>query len=273
MSQLKELQAVALEILLEFDKLCRNKDIPYFLDCGTVLGAVRHGGFIPWDDDIDVGMLRKDYERFLAIAQHELPEFLVLQNYQTEKAPFVFSKIRKKNTTYLQFNLRNLPISRGIFIDILPYDFLPEDTNEAWLHIKKCNRIQRLFYLRMIPDRVIPPNGKISWYLKAMVRRIVHYVLHIFSSEKIVTKMEEAFKAHPESSKITCHFHGENFIDIYDYSEIFPLKEIVFEGHSFPAPRLTHEFLTKLYGDYMQPPPIDQRVWHLPIKISTDREI
>ena len=96
MSQIKELQAVALEILLEFDKLCRNKDIPYFLDCGTVLGAVRHGGFIPWDDDIDVGMLRKDYERFLAIAQHELPEFLVLQNYQTEKAPLVFSKIRKK---------------------------------------------------------------------------------------------------------------------------------------------------------------------------------
>lgn len=273
MSQIKELQAVALEILLEFDKLCRNKDIPYFLDCGTVLGAVRHGGFIPWDDDIDVGMLRKDYERFLAIAQHELPEFLVLQNYQTEKAPLVFSKIRKKNTTYLQFNLRNLPISRGIFIDILPYDFLPEDTNEALLHIKKCNRIQRLFYLRMIPDRVIPPNGKISWYLKAIVRRIVHYVLHIFSSEKIVAKMEAAFKAYPESSKITCHFHGENFIDIYDYSEIFPLEEIVFEGHSFPAPRLTHKFLTKLYGDYMQPPPIDKRVWHLPIKISTDSEI
>jgi len=122
-SELKKIQNTLLEILIEVDRICRKNDIKYFLFAGTLLGAVRHKGFIPWDDDIDIAMPREDYEKFLQIVQKEPYSNYFLQNVITEiEAPFLFSKFRKDDTLLLEKAVMNKNIHHGIFIDIFPLD-------------------------------------------------------------------------------------------------------------------------------------------------------
>ena len=117
---LKRIQAAELYLLVAFDKVCRDNGLTYFLDSGTALGAVRHGGFIPWDDDIDVGMPRKDYERFMQIGQNLLPSNIFLQNRDTEANYLRYAaKLRLEGTVFPETN--ELPYQHnGIFIDIFP---------------------------------------------------------------------------------------------------------------------------------------------------------
>ncbi len=181
---IKEVQAIELEILLEVDRICREYEIPYFLDSGTLLGAVRHKGFIPWDDDIDIGMLRSDYERFLSIANRELGSEYFLQTYRTDGAPIMFAKVRKKGTTFVEFRLRNIPMEHGLFIDVFPYDFLPQE-GDVWQHIKACADMYQKFQYRLIPDRALRPDGSLTWYPKAILRRMVHWAHFYISPEEI----------------------------------------------------------------------------------------
>ena len=123
MRNLQELQAILLELLREFDRVCRKHNIPYMVFCGSALGAVRHHGIIPWDDDLDVTMLRADYERFLQVAPAELKEQYFLQAEGAEHWPMNFSKLRKNNTTYLEkYHPKDPNHHQGIYIDIFPCD-------------------------------------------------------------------------------------------------------------------------------------------------------
>lgn len=118
----KKVWNVELNILKEVKRICEKHNIKYFAEGGTLLGAARHGGFIPWDDDIDVAMLRDDYNKFIEIAQSELPEHLFIQNSKTDIRPNLFTKIRDSRTTWIpkgnDLKLKNY----GIFIDIFPLD-------------------------------------------------------------------------------------------------------------------------------------------------------
>ena len=120
---LRDVQKVQLEILLEFDRICRKHGLKYLLFAGTLLGAVRHKGFIPWDDDIDVCMLRGDYERFLTVCKDELSAELFLQTTDTDREyPLQFAKLRKNNTRFVEKSMSDLKIHHGVFIDIFPLD-------------------------------------------------------------------------------------------------------------------------------------------------------
>lgn len=264
-SLIKQVQAIELEILIEVDRICREYNIPYFLDSGTALGAVRHGGFIPWDDDIDIGMLRPDYERFVSIAQSQLGSEYFLQTYHTDGAPIMFAKVHRLDTEFVEYRLRKLPIHKGIFIDIFPYDFLPEG-DQTWKHIKACADLYKKFQFRLIPDRTLRPDGSLSWYPKALMRRMTHWAHRYISPQKIVEQMEQEFTKYPESHLVTCHSWGGTYL--FDLSDIFPLSEIEFEGHSFSAAGNIHNFLTELYGDYMTLPPESERVGHRPYRLS-----
>lgn len=129
---MNDLQKVEFDIFLEFDFVCRKLNLNYFLVSGTALGAVRHGGIIPWDDDLDVAMFRDDYNKFMELAPRMLPNKLFLQNYKTDKNyPFVFAKLRNKQTAFIETALRNFDMNHGIYIDIFPLDGYPE---------KKCEQ-------------------------------------------------------------------------------------------------------------------------------------
>jgi lipopolysaccharide cholinephosphotransferase len=131
-NELKNLQNVQLEILDEIVRICNKYDIPYFFIGGTLLGAVRHKGFIPWDDDIDIGMLRKDYNKFIKLCKDELKSEYYLQCSETYPQHWLsFAKIRKNNTLFIESE--GLPFRgndhRGIFVDIFPYDYVSKNKN------------------------------------------------------------------------------------------------------------------------------------------------
>lgn len=263
---LRRVQMIELDILKEVDRICRRHHIEYFLDAGTALGAVRHGGFIPWDDDIDIGMLRRDYERFLSVARTELGSEYFLQNYQTDGAPIMFSKVHRNDTTFVEFRLRNLPIAKGVFIDIFPYDYLPADEAAAWAHIKHCADLYRKFQYRLIKDRTLRPDGSLGWYAKALLRRITHWAHLRYDPAKLVAQMDQAFEAYPESPLVTCHSYGGGYL--FRVQDMLPAKPMTFEGENFLGPNDPQAFLSELYGDYMTLPPKHQRTGHRPYRLA-----
>lgn len=136
---LRKLQLAELSILRDIDSVCRSEGIPYFLECGTLLGAVRHGGFIPWDDDIDVGMLRPDYERFLKVAPKALGErYAVCEPRANSRCAGMFAKVWKRGTKFFTAETMEAGIDQGIFVDVFPYDILHADESVATRQIRRC---------------------------------------------------------------------------------------------------------------------------------------
>ena len=140
---LHRLHNVELEIMDEIHRICTKNNISYFLDSGSALGAIRHGGFIPWDDDMDIGLLREDYNRFIEIAKKELSDGFALQTFQNDANYYKLSaKIHKIGTFYPEEDAEDYKY-QCIFVDVFPFDFAPDD-------IKKCLKKIKLHRKRSI---------------------------------------------------------------------------------------------------------------------------
>lgn len=129
--ELRKLHSVLYELLGEVDRICRKHDIRYFIIGGTAIGAHFWDAIIPWDDDIDIGMSRRNYERFLEVAQQEMGEKYFLQTPDTDKhAPFFFAKVRKNGTIFSESQFQHIDMHQGIFVDIFPFDMIPDDARK-----------------------------------------------------------------------------------------------------------------------------------------------
>lgn len=263
--KIKDAQEVELEILIEFDRICKKNNLNYFLYSGTLLGAIRHKGFIPWDDDIDVCMLRKDYDKFIEVVKADLNSKYFLQNYKTDKNyPLQFSKLRKNNTVYTEVNLSNLNMHHGIFIDIFPYDNTKPNTF--------LGDLQRIIVEKMIVINLCrnkKRNMEAQNKLIKTFRMFWYYILKIIP-KNIIDKT---------ITKISTIFNNEETIYLSDLSsskkkstyERFTIKkealnniiEWEFEGYLFPVPEDYNYILTKYYGNYMKlPSKLEQKPHH-----------
>ena len=213
-SLLRRHQMVMLEMVKELDRICKKHDIPYFLYGGTLLGAFRHNGFIPWDDDLDVAMLRSDYKRLAKVLPDELPEHIAFQNNDTDKNYFSFiAKLRDRRSYLEEEEFDSVFKERGIFIDIFPLDHLLPWTQRL--------RLQSLAY-----NVFRKGNGSESAMKK--VRALTWFNRHI--SYPLLRGL-----SHLSGTKALMCDYGIPFHKIYDLKDVFPLKTHDFEGVQLPC--------------------------------------
>ncbi len=250
--QLQELKNCERDMLERFVDICNKHGIKYFVQGGTLLGTVRHSGFIPWDDDVDVSLPRDEYERFLKVAPKELPDYYFLQTKDTDpEYPNNFAKIRDSRTTFLETSARKLKINHGAYIDIFPLDNYPRGFKAKIYELKKkllTWRINKAFYL---------PNMS----LKSKIVTIITMIL--FPSLKgAIEKREKLFVSVPPSERVINNSGAWLSKEIIPKEWVQDCIEMEFEGISVNVSDKYDEWLTYVYGDYMSLPPENQRVGH-----------
>ena len=256
MNDLRKVQMSQLDIVLEIDRICRNNNIKYVLIGGSLLGAIRHKGFIPWDDDLDIGMLRNDYNKFLNLCyKDELNSNYSIQNWENEKNYGLgFSKIRINKTHYVEKTSQKLKINDGIFVDIFPYDNYFDDKKKQK---KMLNSIAFWDRIYIYKKGFIPLNNTL---FKRLLAKAVRFVSFFMSDKFIRNKLNEITDSGEINSKYLINCYG-----CYKYTDVLlreSFDEIIyyeFEGYKLPIPKCYDENLKTIYGDYMTPPPMDKR--------------
>lgn len=255
-----QLKYVELELLKEFIRICENLELSYFAVQGTLLGAVRHKGFIPWDDDIDVGMPRTDYEVFVERAPELLPEYYFLQTFHTDPEFYhCFGKLRDNRTTFIENTACKLKrMNQGIFIDIFPFDYYPENRLAAHLfEIKKCvlrYRLRSKFY--------IPQDDVFS--ITNILRKILMCIAWIVcpSEYKALEESERLYKSVCPGRLLVNNGSPWGKREVVLKSWMQDTEEHAFMNMSIRIPKGYDAYLTHVYGDYMKLPPEDERRPH-----------
>ena len=251
---LRKLQLVELETLKELDRICRKHNIKYVIDAGTLLGAVRHKGFIPWDDDVDIRMLRNDYDKFCSIAPKELNANYFLQTYKTDKKyRWGYARILDIRTKFVRKDHEEMNSRNGIFIDIFPCDVYPE----GYLSRKKVQMIS--WICRKGRYSIIGKK-----HADSVGKKIGFSILSLFPVG-IYHKMEEIIiekYRFTKSEHVRCYAWSEPAEEKGFRKEWFAeRKDILFEGFKCYAPNKTPDFLVHSFGeDYMTPPPVGERI-------------
>ena len=262
--ELERLKKTEMEVLAAFIEICEKHDLPYFVNGGTAIGAVRPQGFIPWDDDMDVGMLRDDYEKFLQVAPGEIEGKYELMNAEINKDCLGYTmRMCKVGTKHITDEHSKYPTTFGIRIDIFPYDNVPEDPKLRKKQLRDINLYTRMYILRIIPNPTVPFKGVMGKIMSAGCF-VVHYLLKAFVSVDYINRKyrETSLRYHNQTSLVASLCDVEPEISIVKKDEIFPLQELKFEGMTVKAMACNHEMLTRMYGDYMEMPPEEQRYNH-----------
>lgn len=253
----EELKKIQLKILNCFDSFCKENGLHYWLDYGTLLGAVRHHGYIPWDDDLDIGMLREDYEiasRLFNKNGNSEIMFMTPQNNGEYRYPFG----KLVSTSTLLYEYGEDGIKTGVYVDVFPYDNCPEDDEIKNKMFKKRDFLGRLRRLKLPIRKEVKGIKKVTYIVGS---RIIKIFPHNWIEKEIDKNARQYEK---DQSDFVC-----SFVDPYDLKRLkIPKKlfmnftEVQFEDAKYPAPADYHYWLSSYYGDYMKLPPANERVRH-----------
>lgn len=258
---LDKLHQCLLIIADEIDRICINNDIKYTLIGGSLIGAVRHNGFIPWDDDMDIGMRREDYNRFLDVCKRDLQSKFDLQTVDTdENYVYGFAKLMLKETTLMEFGRAKTKDRKGIFVDIFPFDCVPNNKKEQ----------KRQKYVNYILMKMLRQKSKVmylpSWSLKEKVIFRMIDIMNLFLSKKYLVKRlnDNMIMYNTTETDYICNLSGmygydkemipKSYLDRYCYRQFHNRIYMIIEDY--------HQYLGKIYGDYMQLPPENKRTTH-----------
>lgn len=259
----RKLQRIEIDILDEIVRVCEKHDIKYYLAGGTLLGAVRHGGFIPWDDDIDISMPREEYNIFKEICKKELDGKYFLQNHESESKYWYgisHVKVRKNGTLFEESWIEHLnDVHKGIFVDIFILDHVKkkesilQDIQAILLNIfmnlyryKQIGATRKMFF-------------KYEFILFIILLASFFKAEHLIKLQKLIISKNFNLDYEYYVNFGSPYGHKKTTISkkIYD-----PPKKIKFEGKFYNAPNDWHNYLKCIYGDYMKLPPKDKRVRH-----------
>ncbi len=262
LARAKELQ---LCILQHIDKFCKENQIAYQISYGTLLGAIRHQGFIPWDDDIDICMPRADYERFLATYKNSADSPFALTHFGINpKHIYAFAKLGLKHTKFVSSNA-NLADENNLYIDIFPFDAVSKNPLIARLTLWRSRVVTQLFTSRM-SDKIFSDSTTFKGKFLLAIRKILHRLVQPISPTWLFKQIASPVKTH--NSYYVGYLPEVRFSQLYPHSEVFPSRLYTFEHLSFPGAHDAHKVLTRQYGQYMELPPENQRYGHKPLVLD-----
>lgn len=257
-STTQKLHSCQLLLAAELKRICEKHNIKYFMIAGTLLGAVRHKGFIPWDDDMDFAILRKDFSKFLSVCKNELGDSFILQEmFSDEYYGLPVAKLLLKGTSFVERNTSKNKSQKGVFIDIFPYDSIPDDEKLRKKHNRNTYFLKRLFLAKQ--GYTIAEKGQI-------LKSLIYFLLKILSlfipknciRNRLDKEMSRYENLNTEKVAALGGAYGYNKESVerkwFDETIELPFEEI-----TLAAPKNYVEYLTYFYGDYMTPPPEDKR--------------
>jgi lipopolysaccharide cholinephosphotransferase len=241
---LRKAQLRMLDILIAVDKICRKHNICYWLDGGTCLGAVRHGGFIPWDDDVDIAVMRKDYYKLCAILKKELPDNLVFQDKTTDKNyPSLFAKVRDRQSWLAIKGDKGKEKEKGLYIDIFPIEKGTKQI-KAFVDFFYRRAFRRLHGLAANKFELIVAG--LVWLPACCLVYAARFFSFLLPKDALIYAYGVTTLKHYQLNK----------------KDFLPAKPIIFEGKTFMGPANPDGYLKRLYGDYMKIPPPEKRQFH-----------
>lgn len=272
---LRRLQQEILSILDDFLSICEAYHLEYFGIAGTGIGAIRHRGFIPWDDDIDIAMPRKDFEKFLRIVRQKMGDkYLVLNAKNDANYPLMTTRLVKRGTVFIEEVMKDVDCPFGIFLDLYVLDnvsdhpiFYQIQSWEAWFWSK-------LMILRCIPKPTLQQRGlkaKVIYWVCGLVYRTMK-LLHI-SPEWLRRRCEAACRRYDgkKTSRMAFLPDTSPYWNLVDKRKYRPLKQLEFEGRMMNFPANIEEMLQNMYGDYRKLPPVEKRKTHVPHRLEFSR--
>ncbi len=260
---LRKVQLVQLDIAKEVKRVCEENGIKYFLDSGTLLGAVRHRGFIPWDDDLDMAMLRDEYDRFCRIAPGKFRPEYFLQTWETDpEYPYGFAKVRKLGTVYIEASSQRSEAHHEIYIDLYPYDHFPDEARDIRRQARGILTWKHAMWMKggLTPWKAWDEPGRRfkSWMACVPLRGIA--ALH--SRDDMIRRFDRAMRLY--NDKETMRLYEQTGGTVYgkwviSASCVDDYVSLQFEDDVFACPRDWDLYLKQIYGEYMRLPPENQR--------------
>lgn len=269
---LKKLQSIELSILKDFLWLCQKYHLTYFSFAGTAIGALRHQGFIPWDDDIDVCMPRRDYQKLIRAVKKEFPDrYQVMNAEECEAYPLTTTRLMLRGTQFREEAFRDLDCDLGIFLDIYPFDPVPDDERaykrqafEAWFYSK-------LLILRCIPEPVISQTGWRAAVLRTACRG-AHYLMKAcgISRRGLYRRCRRAMTRYHgvPTGRISYLCDTNRFWNTIALEDLYPLRQEPFEDVYLNFPKNIEKMLSQMWPDFMTLPPVEKRKNHYPYKLE-----
>lgn len=262
----KKLWDVELEILEVIENICLQNNLNYFLLGGSAIGAVRHKGFIPWDDDIDIGMLREDFEKFIvAFNSMEFSDLVMEYYHDNSEYSSTFMRIRKKNTTAIVFDQLNVSREHGVFVEIYPFDKVPNNKRLRRLQIK----FSRVFKIELDYN-----FEKIELSVRDKKRHDIFSMFSINTIWKIWNFICRYYNSKPKSKvdTVCLPYYASKGINFFNIDDVKSSEYVDFSGHKVRIAVGYDKCLKQTYGNYMELPALEERGKHHGVKVFFDAD-
>jgi len=268
---LSTLQNILLMMIKDFDDFCTQHDLDYFLVGGSLLGAVRHKGMIPWDDDIDVGMTGENYDKFCQLMKkNQDSKYSLMSTIVNDKFPYLRSAGLMLNGTKFMTEIRTEnkeSYTTQIVLDILSFDNLADSNWKAKIQGIRTFFYGKMAYMTTIENPTVHKKG-LSQFLTLVIIKVMRSLFKLFnvSPKFFIKKGERVATAynHKHTARVMYMNQSKLFSEIITISDLFPIQRVEFDGLQIKIPKKTHKYLTSHYGDYMELPPEDKRYNHYP---------
>ncbi len=261
---LDKIKRVEIQVLSKVQEVCEKNNIAYCVFYGTLLGTIRHKGFIPWDEDVDIVMFREDYEKFISIFDREAgSDYCVLTASNTKYYTGPNARVHKRGTKFVPECLKNIKYNLGVFVDIFVLDKAPLDS----AILKRLYRKERFYSMLCFLASSGTPTieiGGLKGKMAKLACRVIHGLLCLWPGANAVinAKFHRLAQSYNQEDTTRYVVYQNVTLDVFELEDFLPFRQAQFEDITVYIPNHYDKILKQVYGDYMTLPPVEERVNH-----------